>query len=80
MPLDGGGERTDIVLKDEDDLAEIAGSGGFDIIAGDPLFRRALAGFAGLFVPLPHFPVSGSLHVPASESEFLQAFDDGLFS
>lgn len=80
MPLDGSGERTDIVLKDEDDLADIAVSGGFDIIAGDPLFSRALTGLSGLFVPLPHFPVSGSLHVPASESEFLQAFDDGLFS
>ncbi|MBO4317780.1 MAG: hypothetical protein J5855_05850 [Mailhella sp.] len=49
----------DLALKEEDDF--MAAAGGADIIIGDPLFKRALAGSKALFLDLPHFAVSGDL-------------------
>lgn len=45
-------------LEGEDELA--AAARGFDVVMGDALYRRALTGFEGTFIPLPHFAVSGS--------------------
>jgi hypothetical protein len=49
----------DLSFADEEDF--IAKAGAFDAVVADPLYQKALAGFAGKFVPLPHFAVSGDL-------------------
>jgi hypothetical protein len=36
------------------------------------LFRRALPGFTGMFIPLPHFAVSGQLYAVSDEHSFLE--------
>lgn len=50
----------DIHLTEEDEFTELA-AGGFDIIIADPVFRRMVPDFDGVFVDLPHFAVSGRL-------------------
>ncbi len=59
--LDAGISREgDAAFKEEDEFIEAVRNGA-DIIIGDPLFKRALAGSPALFFDLPHFAVSGDL-------------------
>lgn len=51
----------DVALKEEDQFAEFAAQGEYDIIIGDGVLRRMLPGFTGLFVDAPHFAVSGTV-------------------
>ena len=60
----------DVRLEEEDDLLRSVEAGSFDTVVGDPLFVRALRGWRGDFAPLPHFAVSGSLHVAEREEDF----------
>jgi hypothetical protein len=60
----------DARLAEEDDLLRFVETGNFDTVVGDPLFARALRGWRGDFVPLPHFAVSGSLHAAEREEDF----------
>lgn len=48
----------DFRIREEDEFLSLADA-GYNVICGDPVFRRALAGFSGRFVPLPHYAVSG---------------------
>ena len=63
-------ESGDVRLVEEDDLLRAASDGGYDLIIGDPLFKRALRGWNGEFAPLPHFAVSGCLRAAESEEKF----------
>lgn len=57
-------------LTEEDDLAALAESGGYDVIAGDRLFKRALPAYSGDYAELPHFAVSGSLCAHDTEAAY----------
>lgn len=48
-----------VVLKEEDDLRDLADNDSFDLILGDLYYRRALPNFHGQYVDFPHFAVSG---------------------
>ena len=47
-------------LSEEDDFIELVREGSYDLIIADPLLRRACRGYAGEFIELPHFAVSGN--------------------
>lgn len=53
----------DVHLADEDALAELISSGGFDTVISDGAVGRLLhsVGFGGELIELPHFAVSGQL-------------------
>ncbi len=51
----------DVRFEREDEFIEFAENGKFDVIVGDPKFRRALRGFSGEYIDCPHFAVSGIL-------------------
>lgn len=51
----------DLSFADED--AFIDAVQAFDAVVADPLYARALERFAGAFVPLEHFAVSGDLYI-----------------
>ncbi len=51
----------DVHIKGEEDLAELIGH-GFDAVIADTFFRRAAGSFAGEWIDLPHFAVSGRLN------------------
>ena len=47
-------------LPEEDDFIELVREGNYDLIIADPLLRPACRGYAGEFVELSHFAVSGN--------------------
>ena len=47
-------------LSEEDDFIELVREGSYDLIIADPLLQRACRGYAGEFIELPHFAVSGN--------------------
>lgn len=56
-------EAGDIHLKEEDQWISLVQDGGYDLIIGENLFMRAVPEYAGDFLPLAHFAVSGKRHV-----------------
>ncbi len=56
-------ESGDIHLKEEDQWISLVQNGGYDLIIGESLFMRAAPEYAGDFLPLSHFAVSGKRHV-----------------
>ena len=52
-------EEQDFQLSTEDQFIEAVENGGYDVIIGDELFHRAVKDFAGTFISIPHFAVSG---------------------
>ena len=55
-------KENDIHIKEEQQLAELAKDGGFDVIIADSFFKRAMKDFKGQWIDLPHFAVSGRLN------------------
>jgi len=51
----------DILLKEEDQFTELVQKEKYDIIIGDGNLKRAIPGFSGEFIDLPHFAVSGRM-------------------
>lgn len=51
----------DTALRDEDDYIELVRSGDFDIIFADECMKQMTPDFAGMFVNMRHFAVSGKL-------------------
>ena len=51
----------DVHFRDEEDYIRLAEEGGFDVIFADACMQRMTPGFAGTFVDVPHFAVSGRL-------------------
>ncbi len=51
----------DIIFEREEDFASFVSEEAFDIIIGDPKFRRLLRGWEGEYIECPHFAVSGIL-------------------
>lgn len=61
MQLEEFAEPGDMHLIEEDDLAALVSSGGFDILIGDLTQWRIVRGFTGVTADIPQFPVSGRL-------------------
>lgn len=69
--MDGELRRdSDVHLEEEEDLMEVVREQQIDTVIGDPLLRRALPGWNGTFLDLPHFPVSGELHSSSTTEEY----------
>ncbi len=58
----------DRALRAEGDLAALVSERGYAAVAGDPLYRRALPDFTGVYVELPHYAVSSGIF-PEPETE-----------
>lgn len=69
-------EEGDIYLKGEKEFCNLVEKGGYDVILGDPLFKRALPRFRGQFLALPHYAVSGGIYARDSEEEYLSALGE----
>ncbi len=54
-------EPGDVTFDEEEQFASYVEDGQFDVVIGDPRFRRALRNFDGEFIDCPHFAVSGIL-------------------
>lgn len=54
-------EAGDISLKEEEDYIELIENGNWDIIFADKCMARMTPKFAGIFIDIPHFAVSGRL-------------------
>lgn len=55
-------QDNDAHLTEEDDLLRLVRQRNYDMIIGDPLLKRALPGWEGIWLDLPHYAVSGELH------------------
>ncbi len=51
----------DVRFEREEEFISFAENGDFDVIIGDPKFRRTLRGWSGEYIDCPHFAVSGIL-------------------
>jgi hypothetical protein len=71
-------EKGDCMLPGEDDFISLVKERGYKTIIADPLLRRALPCFAGCFIPLPHYAVSGQLYAVPSQDEFLSSVEKEL--
>ncbi len=49
----------DIRIREEDDWISLVRSGDYDLIMADPLMRRAVPDYKGIWIDSPHFAVSG---------------------
>lgn len=49
----------DIRIREEDDWISLVRGGDYDLIMADPLMRRPVADYKGIWIDSPHFAVSG---------------------
>lgn len=61
MLTEEGKEPQDVQLATEKKFAEYVEQGGFDVIIGDRLLKRALRTYQGEYIAVSHFAVSGEL-------------------
>ncbi len=52
-------EAGDIRFRSEEDFREKVLAGGYDLVIGDEQLRRAVRGYTGRWIDVPHFAVSG---------------------
>lgn len=62
MLIDEYSKEGDQRLIEEGDLASLVDSENYNVIIGDPLLQMLIAENEALFIPLPHFAISGELH------------------
>lgn len=72
IPKEEGANGENYTLKEEDDLLALCQKEAYDIVIGDPLLKRALPHWNGVFFPLPHFAISGELNQIDTEEDFLK--------
>lgn len=65
-------QEHDTKLNEEDELMKLVDAEGYDVVIGDPLIKRALPGWKGTFLSLPHFAISASLYSSNSDEEYWQ--------
>lgn len=65
-------ENGDNCLYEEDDLHELLTEKQYRMVVGDPLFKRAISGWQGEYITLPHYAVSGSLFNQQHAADFLE--------
>ena len=54
-------EEGDRIIPDEDRFVEMIETGSYDVIIADRSLKKAVSGFDGEWIHLPHFAVSGEL-------------------
>ena len=69
-------QEHDTKLNEEDELMKLVDAEGYDMVIGDPLIKRALPGWKGTFLSLPHFAISASLYSSNSDEEYWQKAGD----
>ena len=69
-------QEHDTKLNEEDELMKLVDAEGYDMVIGDPLIKRALPGWKGTFLSLPHFAISASLYSSSSDEEYWQKAGD----
>ena len=69
-------QEHDTKLNEEDELMKLVDTEGYDMVIGDPLIKRALPGWKGTFLSLPHFAISASLYSSSSDEEYWQKAGD----
>ena len=67
-------EEGDLHREGENELIRAAGGKRFGIICGDPLYRRALGDYAGLWIDLPHYAVSGQMFMKSGEDRIVSSW------
>lgn len=55
-------ESGDRILREENDLSALVEAENYEVIAGDPLLKRAIPGWSGDYIDLPHYAVSGGIY------------------
>lgn len=68
--------ENDTKLNEEEELMKLVDAEGYDMVIGDPLIKRALPGWKGTFLSLPHFAISASLYSSSSDKEYWQKAGD----
>lgn len=68
--------ENDTKLNEEEELMKLVDAEGYDMVIGDPLIKRALPGWKGTFLSLPHFAISASLYSSSSDEEYWQKAGD----
>lgn len=63
-------KENDTKLNEEDELMKLVEAEGYDMVIGDPLIKRALPRWKGIFLSLPHFAISASLYSSESDEEY----------
>ncbi len=69
-------KKNDTKLNEEDELMKLVEAEGYDMVIGDPLIKRALPGWKGVFLSLPHFAISASLYSSESDEEYWEKAGD----
>lgn len=62
--------KNDVHLDEEDELLKLVNERTYDMVIGDPLMKRALPGWEGIYLNLPHYAVSGELHGVKNDDEY----------
>ncbi len=63
-------EPGDRKMDSEADWIRLVRDGGYDVIVGDPIFRRAIGFWDGDFVAAPQYAVSGGMYAPDTDEEY----------
>ena len=63
-------EKDDHVIREECDLTKTVFGGGYDVVLGDPVYKRAIPGWNGRYLELPHYVASGELAGIKTEDDF----------
>lgn len=73
-------EEQDVRMESEGDWIRLMKERSYDIVVGDPIFRRAVPFWKGKYVDAPQYAVSGGMFLPDSDSAYWQALRQGLES
>lgn len=68
--------ENDAKLVEESELLSLVNARGYDMVIADPLMKRALPGYDGVFLDLPHYTVSGALHSSETTEEYYRKAGD----
>lgn len=63
-------EEQDVHMESEGDWIRLMKERSYDIVAGDPIFRRAVPFWKGKYVDAPQYAVSGGMFAAESDSAF----------
>ncbi|MGN1383064.1 MAG: nitrogenase component 1 [Eubacterium sp.] len=63
-------EKNDVKMDSENDWIDLIRKRNYDVIAGDPIFKRAISFWKGDYVPAPQYAVSGGMYAPESDEAY----------
>ena len=71
-------EENDVKMDSENDWIDLIKKRNYDVIAGDPIFKRAISFWNGDYVPAPQYAVSGGMYAPDSDEAYWENLKKGL--